>query len=62
MVGLTDFFSLHCCDFTIEILNKYFAVLNSVCNDIDKILDLLPVSVPMSYVKVVMVTRHAFRF
>ena len=30
LAGLTDFFSLRCYDFTIEILNKYFAVLNSV--------------------------------
>ena len=28
--GLTDFFSLRCCDFMIEILSKYFAVLNTV--------------------------------
>ena len=32
------------------------------CNDIDKILDLLPVSGPVSYVTVAMVTRHAFQF
>ena len=32
------------------------------CNDIDKILDLLQVSGPVSYVTMAMVTRHAFRF
>lgn len=32
------------------------------CNDIDKILDLLPVSGPMSYVTIAMVTCHAFGF
>ena len=41
-------------------LGQTFAVF-VYCNDIDKILDLLPVSVPVSYVTVVMVTRHAFR-
>ena len=43
-------------------MNRKSLKEGGVCNDIDKILDLLPVSVPVSYVKVVMVTRHAFRF